>query len=226
MDFIEDAFLTDKKQHIVYGIDINSQHTNVTEYNNNDMILESKCNIVSSMKYEQNLDNNVINLITVCDTYLCYTVRSTLLRVINTITSEKALLRGHNFKIINLKFSSEVNSNTLCSVDNNTDTNTDHIFIWQLMSTNSLATSIINSFKLPASYIVPHPIHPYVWLIGYNGDTSSIGLVYNTTNSSEVKSYTDLPVHTSLKSTIIGKHIHAYTNILIKHTYNIYLYLY
>ena len=209
MDFIEDAFLTDKKQHTIYGIDINSQHTNITEYNNNDMP-ESKSNIVSSMKYEQNLDNNVINLIAVCDSYLCYTVRSTLLRVINTITSEKALLRGHNYKIINLKFSSENNCNTLCSVDNNnTDTNTDHIFIWQLTSTNTLATSIINSFKLPASYIVPHPIRPYVWLIGYNGDISStIGLVYNTTNSSAIKSYTDLPVHTSLKSTIIGNDTH------------------
>lgn len=150
------------------------------------------------------------NLLGVSPMYLCYTVRETLLRVINTITTDKVILRGHEERVQDMKFSPIASTGLLCSVDDNStdDSSKHHIFIWKLTQSQSLLNYVtVKSFFLSACFVLPHPISPDTWLIASNNPQGSLGLLTTADDSDEVKSYSHLKLHKTYSShySISGK---------------------
>lgn len=140
-------------------------------------------------------------MLAVSDSYICYSVRKTLLRIIHTVSSEKLLLRGHISQILDLKFSVAGRRNTVCSVDE-APTQEPHTFIWELDDSSTLSHTIVGQYSIPASQVQPHPILANVWAIVSNGNgiaaettKGHIGLVCSNIPADSLKSYSDIPVH-------------------------------
>jgi hypothetical protein len=74
-----------------------------------------KHNTVSYMKPEK-LNNLCRNALGSNEKFICYAVRKSLMRVIETARGEKTLLRGHSHDILDIDFS-RTNDMILCSVD-------------------------------------------------------------------------------------------------------------
>ena len=72
-------------------------------------------------------------------------------------SGNKCVLSGHRYYITDLKFSPS-SSSLLYSCDDENDSSSMHIFLWQLEDTpHEIETSIVRSYPLPAATIKPHP---------------------------------------------------------------------
>lgn len=145
----------------VFGQDITDEHS-VFAFADLADVPESKSNNVSFMKVED-LDVNCRNLLLTSDSYVCYSVtqKKNLLRVIDTITGEKTILRGHEGAILDLHLS-PVDHNSFCSVDNTSSGAGPHSIIWK-KAAEGFAFNPVASFALRASCVVAHPLLPYIW---------------------------------------------------------------
>ena len=100
----------------------------------------------------------------------------------------------------------------MCSVDvgsDGTDSTASHVFTWQLDedSNKNLTHSLICQLPLLASVVQPHPEHVDLWLIGgvQTNDTGAVGVFSSTsTNTSNIKEYTNLPMHAILVSEVVS----------------------
>jgi hypothetical protein len=115
------------------------------------------------MKNEE-LDFHCRNILAVADTYICYsvTLKRNLLRLIDATTGEKAILRGHEAPIADLKVAL-ADQSYFCSVDNG-ETNGNHTFIWKRGSKNIDFTQLA-CLPLKATMVVPHPTQANLWCI-------------------------------------------------------------
>jgi len=86
-----------------------------------------KCSSVAYMKLEAT-DPNRRNGVASNDHFIAYTVRGSMLRVIQLHTGEKLLLKGHETDVIDFKFAPA--DNILCSAS------TEKIFIWKILGTH------------------------------------------------------------------------------------------
>lgn len=77
----------------IFGKDILDKNT-VLSIDSSDDAPESRSNTVSLMKAEGQM-NSCRNILAVTENYICYSVRKNLLRIINTVSTEKILLRGN-----------------------------------------------------------------------------------------------------------------------------------
>ena len=123
--------------HEVFGTEITSKDTSIS-LQSDSKLPQSKCNTVALVKTDASTVE-FRNSLAVTDNFICYTVRRTLLRVINTVSSEKCLLRGHTSIITDLKFSIAGHRKHLCSVDvgsenNNNDLSQPHIICIAVVS--------------------------------------------------------------------------------------------
>lgn len=166
---------------------------------------EAKCNTVSYPKVEAPHPNCNHNL-AISNRYICYAVKGVLLRVIHTTNSSKLLLRGHESTIVDAKFAQcKLHDNVLCSVDDGSDPsgelresidNKTHIYMWKLIegttltadNTLELMSELICGYRIRASFVVPHPSNPSIWVVGFknciavlNTDKSSNQLDMNAT---------------------------------------------
>lgn len=158
---------------------------------------ESKCNTVSLLKAEtQSLQSR--NLLAVTVPYICYTVRKTLLRVIHTVSSQKALLRGHSSNVLDMKFCLSATASTICSVDDGNVENVGHVFMWHLDDSMELSHSILGQLALRALMVQPHPISPFAWAIASRHCIGVISSHMHATN--QIRTYEDLRAHAMLES--------------------------
>ena len=156
---------------------------------------ESKCNIVCVFPKPESLAYECRNLLGVSESYICYSVKKTLLRIINTVSTARALLRGHGSYVLDLKFSRVAKSTNVCSVDEG-DGEGSHTFIWQINDGAELTSVTVGQFSLRSSIVQPHPTLVNVWAIATNsGDHSKIGFISPSIQAELVKLYEDLPVH-------------------------------
>lgn len=205
-DYLMDAFKDDKTDAVLFGDNIyeaNSHH----EFSATREIPESKCNNVSFMKVEE-LPENLRNLLAVSESFICYSVttKKNLLRLINTITGDKVILRGHEAAIIDLKFSPSDNG-VLCSIDRGLEATSPHIFFWKKEESSGLDFQCTAQLNLSATFLQPHPSRSDVWLFA---DSFNVAL-YSTLNKSAAAtlpvSYADLPAHLSFGSSQIVKDV-------------------
>lgn len=149
----------------------------------------TRCNDVSFMKNEE-LDANCRNILAVADTYICYsvTLKRNLLRLIDAATGEKAILRGHEGAIADLKVS-PIDQGIFCSVDN-ADSNGNHTFVWKRESKH-IDFKLAVSLHLKATLVVPHPTQSHVWCVsdGRHLAIFSINKLPPTTASSTYSSF-------------------------------------
>ena len=101
----------------LYGddiIDAMSVFSYSTDHNDTPPV---QSNNVSFMKVEQ-LPFNCRSILAAGESHICYSVtqKKNLLRLIDTVTGEKALLRGHESAVLDLRFS-PADNRCLCSVD-------------------------------------------------------------------------------------------------------------
>mmetsp|Transcript_29623 Transcript_29623/g.65673 ORF Transcript_29623/g.65673 Transcript_29623/m.65673 type:complete len:297 (-) Transcript_29623:17-907(-) len=164
-DVYGDAFKDDRSEAALYGQDI---YESASSFNFNlsvDMP-SSKSNNVSFMKAEP-LPLGLRNVLAVSDTHICYSVTSkkNLLRVIDTLSGEKVILRGHESAVLDLQFS-PADGSVLCSVDDAGGAGFDgkpHCIVWRKQGGCDWQTHA--SLLLPATQVVPHPQSPLVWAL-------------------------------------------------------------
>jgi hypothetical protein len=148
-------------------------------------------------------------MLAVTDTFICYTVRRSLLRVIHTVSSERALLRGHEFTVVDLKYSANSHSSVLCSVDDGGDPRVPvnpaiaHLNVWKLDdSKKEIGSSKLCSLSLMATIVQPHPTHNQLWAIGRTDHvtkTAYVGVISATDCTQERHpTYESLPAHAVL----------------------------
>jgi hypothetical protein len=177
-DFIQgDAFQGDRGSHKAFGVDILNDDYAVSSIEQETP--ESKCNSVSFMNIDI-VAPNCRNLLAVSDSYICYAIKRSKLRVIHTVSTQTVLLKGHEFPILDLKFS-PADKTILCSVDDISDDTTGtsgcpRIIIWQLHEGEgqALSCSILSQFAIGATIVQPHPKLAHVWAVAKG---SSVGIV-------------------------------------------------
>lgn len=149
------------------------------------LLAESKCNNVSFMKLEP-LPSDCRSVLAVSDAYICYAVtqKRNLLRVIDSQTGEKSLLRGHQHCVTDLSFS-PVDVHCICSVDAadgappiGADAGAggaaDHVFFWRKAAEGEWERRA--SLPLQAHRTVPHPARSNWWaLLSHSGSSSDSG---------------------------------------------------
>jgi hypothetical protein len=199
------------------GMEIHDQISRITisEMETSD----SKCNVVSVFPTEE--FSNCKNLLAISHSYVCYS-RKTLLRIINTVTSAKSVLRGHNSNITDLKFSLCGDMNLLCSVEEGAldsnkvpiDDDNSHIFIWRLSSEDleqqqqsseppELRCEVLCRSRLRASLVAAHPLNPLLWCVASSSTetTPCMAIISCVTGEfgdvATVSSYSQLPFHAS-----------------------------
>lgn len=214
-DFLGDAFHGDRNSNLkFYGLDITASNFIVSS-DDQEETLESKCNAVSSMKSET-MAIKCRNVLAVSDLYICYCVKKNMLRVIHTSNSQKTLLKGHDFPILDLKFS-PANKSIVCSVDdiaeNSALTSTPRVIIWELSDAAELMYSILTQFNIGATIVQPHPTLSHVWAISNGSEFGIISVSLGERTSmfssskkgDQTKSYEELPLHMSFETkTITG----------------------
>ena len=183
-----------------YGIHIDNHANLQIIHSDNKNTPEAKCNTVSYPKVEVPHPNCNHNL-AISNRYICYVVKGTLLRVIHTTNSSKLLLRGHESTVVDAKFAQcQHHDNVLCSVDDGSDSkgvlnasidNKTHVYIWKLIegttltadNTLELISELVCGYKIRASFVVPHPTNPAVWIIGYENCIAVLNTDINNINN-------------------------------------------
>jgi hypothetical protein len=169
-----DAFQGDRGSQKAFGLDITRQDCSVS-FSGQEEIPDSKCNTVSYVNKEA-ITLKCRNLLAISDTYISYAIKKSMIRVIQTVSTHIDLLKGHEFPILDLKFS-PVDRSILCSVDDIPDgalTGIPKIIIWKLNDEATLTHSILSQYAIGATIIQPHPKLSTVWAIVKNG---SVGIV-------------------------------------------------
>jgi len=137
------------------------------------------------MKIEE-IDPHCRNILAVSDKYICYSVTSkrNLLRVIDTITGEKTLLRGHESSIVDVKIS-PMDSNIFCSIDKGTNTTAPHTIVWKKTSDKALDFLMSYKLSIEATIVQPHPLSSHVWTISNNHMIGIFSTVPTATGTAE-----------------------------------------
>jgi len=203
-----DAFAADRTASKVYGIDVSEPNATVV-HSDQDELLESKCNQVSFVKTEP-MAATLRNLLAVCESYIAYSVKKNLIRVIHTVSAQKTLLRDHEYPVLDLKFS-PVDRNLVCSVDDapeGADASLARIIMWQLQDGDAdLKSERVCMFGFGAAMVQPHPHLASVWAVA-KGDRLGIvsfALAQGVAGEHVFKSFDALPLHTSFPgATITG----------------------
>ena len=201
--FISDAFAADRVQTKVYGMDVTDTDATI-DYLQQAEIPESKCNSVAFMKSEATTAA-CRNLLAVCETYICYSVKKNLLRVIQTVSTQKTLLRGHEYPVVDIKFS-PVDRNLVCSIDDvpeGGDASKARINIWQLKdSANELTHEAMATFAFGATIVQPHPLLASVFAVAKGARLGIISVAMGAGNVGETTytSFDTLPLHASFTS--------------------------
>jgi hypothetical protein len=139
------------------------------------------CQDVSFVKSEDKLDYYCRNILAVSNNIICYSVtqKRNLMRLIDTQSGEKGILRGHEAGITDLSISPK-DENLLCSVDYSDGSSSDpkngsHFFVWQKaygseknIDFNMLAKSSISGYILAA-----HPLQSNIWAVS-NGEKLAV----------------------------------------------------
>jgi hypothetical protein len=191
----------------LFGKDILSNNARY-ELDSKDELPPSKCNTVSLLKPDF-APAEYRNMLAVTDTFICYTVRRTLVRVIHTVSSEKTLLRGHEYTIVDMKYGLN-NSKMLCTIDDGGDpsapTNTaaSHVFVWKLDdSKKEIPATKICALGLMANVVQPHPTHANLWGLGRSDCAKNVGYIgiFSSVdcNQDNSPSYESLPMHAVLQ---------------------------
>jgi hypothetical protein len=162
-------------------------------------IPESKSNTVSFVKVEE-LDFNCTSLLSVNSSFICYSVtqKKNLLRVIHTESGDKAILRGHEFAILDLKFSLLENG-ILCSVDNGVSSHP-HVIVWKKeekiieTNNNTLIFNPILQLNIRASKVISHPSLSDYWAVSNNKSFAIFSHLALKDKQNYVHSYFDLPL--------------------------------
>jgi hypothetical protein len=151
----------------------------------------SKSNNVSFLKVDD-LDPDLRNILVVGDSFICYsvTVKRTSIRAIDTVSGEKALLKGHESSILDLKLSVS-DSQSFCSVDFGTDSSKSHVFVWKRTGSKLLDFKPVLQSKLPAKMVQSFP-KGNAWGIS---DGRNIAIL--TADNSNATQYSQLSYHIS-----------------------------
>lgn len=139
------------------------------------------------------------NLLAVSESYICYSVtqKKNLLRVIDTRTGEKVILRSHESAVLDLKFSPS-DSSLVCSIDNGENPSCPHLIIWQRdVSSPEFCFKMALQMNLSGTMVDASPTRTNMWLIS---DQHSMGVIdatvfiRNPAGAGLVKAYADLPL--------------------------------
>lgn len=160
---------------------------------------EARSNTVSLLKYDGDSNNSNSNsnrprnTVAVSELFICYAVRKSILRIINTITSQKELYKGHASDVQDLQFHRSINNNSnnngnssnnnnvnvLCSVDAGEDSSVNHTFIWETVPDNTslespygnvndpLRLRTLYSSTVRANLVIPHTVHSGTFVIAH-----------------------------------------------------------
>jgi hypothetical protein len=104
-------------------------------------------------------------ILAVADTYIAYSVtqKRNLLRLIDSTTGEKCILRGHEGSIADLTVSN-VDQGFFASVDNMENSSLSHTFIWK-RGTKNIDFSKLVELPLRGVMILSHPIQENIWCV-------------------------------------------------------------
>jgi hypothetical protein len=108
---------------------------------------------------------NCRKILAVADTYIAYSVtqKRNLLRLIDSTTGEKCILRGHEGSITDLAVSN-VDQGFFASIDNLDNPSLSHTFIWKRGSKNIDFSKLVE-LPLKGIMILSHPIQENIWCI-------------------------------------------------------------
>jgi len=155
------------------------------------------------MKIEE-IDAYCRNILAVSDKYICYSVTSkrNLLRVIDTFSGEKTLLRGHESSILDVKIS-PVDASVLCSVDKGSNPAVPHTIVWKKPSDSALDFLAVLKLPISATIVQPHPVSAHVWAISNNTSIGIFSTAKETTEDSVPISYDTLSAHINMEVNVI-----------------------
>lgn len=128
-----DGFASDKRGHKVKGEGVVAKSS---VFGRDTVVFrdspESKSQTVAYMKLERG-PANCRNVLAVNEFYICYSVKKTMLRVIDQRNAQKDLLKGHEHPVLDIKFAA-TNEKVLCTVDDGggDDGAKSQIIIWRL----------------------------------------------------------------------------------------------
>ena len=202
-DFITgDAFKDDRISEKTFGLPISKNDYSIS-FTGDEETPEPMCNTVCFLKSEE-LNPKCRNLLAVSNSYICYIVKKSKLRVIHTESSKMALLQGHEFPILDLKFS-KADCRVLCSIDDNPTDDvagscTARIIIWRLDYSEEVTSKILAQFAFGAAVVQPHPLIADVWAVakGHN-----VGIISGSLESGEMlKSYEELSLHATVTGSV------------------------
>lgn len=185
----------------LYGEDIEQDKMICTDISSNELP-ESKSNTVSFMKVED-LSRDCKSLLAVSESCICYSVtqKKNLLRLMDTISGDKEILRGHDGAITDLKFS--VDGLVLCSTDNSAVAGKAHTLVWK-KNENGISFSVATQMMLKGTMLAPHPSQNNVWAIS---DGNSVGVFSSArVNMNIPAKYAELPMSVTFDTeTVTGE---------------------
>jgi hypothetical protein len=150
--------------------------------------MDPACNSVSTIKAESR-SAETRNTIAVNDIYISYVVKGNLIRVIQSVSGDKTLLKGHKGHITDIQFANS-GGDTLCSVDMNGGE--DNIIVWKLLLVeNTLSFDVVIKLSVPACMVRPHPTQRGVWAVSDGIEFA----IFSEKHSSNVTKYTQFHLH-------------------------------
>lgn len=158
------------------------------------------------MKVED-LSEDCRSLLAVSESCICYSVtqKKNLLRLIDTITGEKEILRGHDSGVTDIKFS-PADSSLLCTTDNGDIAGKAHTIVWKKSETG-INFQAAAQIQLRGVLLAAHPQQSSVWALS---DGKNVG-VFNASrvNMAMPSQYAELPMSLVFeRETVIGRFVH------------------
>lgn len=126
-----------------------------------------KCNSIAFVKPEPR-SSDARNTCAAAGRFVCYTVKGTMIRVIDKVTGEKALLKGHMSPIADISFS-PIDDTLLCSVDMGGSEGA--AIVWKLVSSaDAFSFDLVARFPIDACIARAHPVLSDIWCLsdGFN----------------------------------------------------------
>ena len=153
---------------------------------------DSKMNTVAFMKPCE-LHPKVRNAASAGDKYISYPLKKNFIRIIESESTQKSLLRGHQATVLDVRFS-KVESSILCSVDEGKDLDAKKasVFIWEMTETETeLKSAVLREYNVPACIIEPSPVDGHCFAIA--SDTE-FGLIHGLNDKEDctVSRYEDI----------------------------------
>ena len=216
-----DAFKDDRVKEKTYGQVLVDEDSSI-QFTPDVETPEPMCNTVCLLKTEE-LNINCKNLVAVSNSYICYIVKKSKLRVIHSSSTKMALLLGHDLPILDLKFS-KADGGVLCSVDdcpaqNAVTETTPRVIIWRLdYSNDTVIYNILVQFSFGATVIQPHPHIADVWAVA-NG--TSVGIITGSLGSGPVlQNIQQLSLHANVEGSVVDLSFSADGSMLVVATSN------